>query len=219
MKKFYGEPSTLDLCHRQGGDQVVIRLSSSEGVHQEDPLGPALFCAAIHPSLCAVSHRWGNVTVLAYLDDVYLVGPTTSLEGVLDHLKSSLSKAGLVICDQKCELYSPSSTNGNFSIPVSSDGATILGTPMGTSAFVQSKCVEIAETGEHLLSEIVNLIVNLKDRQCSMLILRHCHVPRLTYLARQVPRQDLAKAANIHDNMPRSSFANIISLPHLDDIK
>ena len=86
---------------------------------------------------------------------------------------------------------------------------------MGTSAFVQSKCVEIAETGEHLLSEIVNL----KDRQCSMLILHHCHVPRLTYLARQIPPQDLAKAANIHDNMTRSSFANIIGLPHLDDIK
>ena len=86
---------------------------------------------------------------------------------------------------------------------------------MGTSAFVQSKCVEIAETGEHLLSEIVNL----KDRQYSMLILRHCHVPRLTYLARQVPPQDLAKAANIHDNTTRSSFANVIGLPHLDDIK
>ena len=138
------------------------------------------------------------MTVLAYLDDVYLVGPTTSLEGVLDHLKSFLSKAGLVICDQKCELYSPSVTDGNFSIPVSSDGTTILSTPMGTSAFVQSKCVEIAETGEHLLSEIINL----KDRQCLMLILHHCHVPRLTYLARQVPPQDLAKVAN----MTRSSF-------------
>ena len=65
-------------------------LSSSEGVHQGDPLGPALFSATIHPVLCEVLTRHDEVTIFAYWDDVYVVGPTENLKLILEDLKSSL---------------------------------------------------------------------------------------------------------------------------------
>ena len=77
-------------------------------------MGLALFSATIHPVLCEVSTRYDEVTILAYLDDVYVVGPTENLKSVLEDLKSSLLKVGLEICDRKCELYYPSGERCNF---------------------------------------------------------------------------------------------------------
>ena len=50
VKQLYGEPSSLIYVTSKG----VHVLSSSEGVHQGDPLGPALFSATIHPVLCEI---------------------------------------------------------------------------------------------------------------------------------------------------------------------
>ena len=97
---------------------------------------------------------------------------------------------------------------------VAYDGTIILGTPLGNSDFIRSLCIGIAKSGDRLCSELVKL----NDSQSSMLILRHCHVPRLNYLARQIFPVDLQPAANIHDNMTRSSLESIIGYNHLDDI-
>ena len=88
-----------------------------------------------------------------------------------------------------------------------------MGTPIGNSDFIQSRCIDIAKSDDHLCSELVKL----NDSQSSMLILRHC-LPRLNYQARQIFPVDLQAAANIHDNMTRSSFESIIGYNHLDDI-
>ena len=45
------------------------------------------------------------------------------------------------------------------------------------SEFVCSQCVDIAKSGEELCCELAKL----NNQQSSMLILHHCHVPRLTY--------------------------------------
>ena len=50
VKQLYGEPSSLIYVTSKG----VHVLSSSEGVHQGDPLGPALFSVTIHPVLCEI---------------------------------------------------------------------------------------------------------------------------------------------------------------------
>ena len=59
--------------------------------------------------------------------------------------------------------------------------------------------------------------MKLNNRQSSMLILRHCHIPRLNYLARQVFPCDLEGAGVIHDEMTKTSFMGIIGFSHLDD--
>ena len=69
----------------------VARLSSSQGVHQGDPLGPALFSAAIQPIVSKMSLERSDVVILAYLDDIYVVGPANALEQVLCDFKVLLS--------------------------------------------------------------------------------------------------------------------------------
>ena len=116
-----GELSTL-IYVTEGRVEL---LTSSQGVHQGDPLGAALFSVAIHPILCQVVERHNSVTILAYLDDIYAVGPTQSLQDVLDDLKTSLSSVDLKICDKKCELYCPCGHTCDFPTSVSHDGMII----------------------------------------------------------------------------------------------
>ena len=60
------------LIYLQRSHPVI--LSTQEGVHQGDPLGPALFSIAMQPILEDLQSHNKEVTILTYLDDVYLLG-------------------------------------------------------------------------------------------------------------------------------------------------
>ena len=72
----------------QGTSSVFLSLE--KGVHQGDPLGPALFATAIHPVLKELQRRYPRIHLLAYLDDVFLLGSSGVLSAFHD-LKNSLS--------------------------------------------------------------------------------------------------------------------------------
>ena len=102
---------------------------------------------------------------------------------VLSDIKASFEKINLAICNRKCELYCPSgSIDSQVEIPVVIDGTEILGTPIGSPSYVESKCVEISKSGQDLCTKLTEL----DDSQSALLLLRHCHVPRINHLARSV---------------------------------
>ena len=88
----YSTPSTLFY----GSDTI----SSEEGVQQGDPLGPLLFCLALHPILteCKAELRAG------YLDDITLGGDVNLIGDEVDMLKTRALKIGLALNENKCEL-------------------------------------------------------------------------------------------------------------------
>ena len=85
----YTSPSTLRL----GSD---IMIQSEEGVQQEDPLGPALFCLAMHPLFvhCSTELKVG------YLDDVTLGGEVKQLADELVKFRAGAEKLGLTEWEQ-----------------------------------------------------------------------------------------------------------------------
>ena len=68
--QMYGKPSSLVFMW---GSSTVI-IPSEEGVHQGDLLGPVLFATAIHPVLTKIQKSHSQVSVLAYLNEVFLLG-------------------------------------------------------------------------------------------------------------------------------------------------
>ena len=99
----------------------------------------------------------------------------------------------------------------SFPIPVSVCGTEILGIPVGREQFVTEKCVKVAESSQELCSKLADL----NDPQCSSLILRHCHVPRLNHLARAIRPYRLAV---VHDNT-RATYVDIIHLRMISGLK
>ena len=78
-------------------DTGVKLLSSEEGVHQGDPLGPALVALGMHDSICRLQADHPEVVVLAYLDDVFILGEDSSALNAFESLKSSFSGIHLVV--------------------------------------------------------------------------------------------------------------------------
>ena len=81
----YGVPSSL--IYTKGEEPVL--LLSQQGVHQGDPLGPALFLLVIHTILNDVQAENLEVVILAYLDDVMILGPPLDVLNAFYDLKSS----------------------------------------------------------------------------------------------------------------------------------
>ena len=210
FEQMYGNSSPL--VYVKGKETVII--SSEEGVHQGDPLGPVLFALGIHPTITKIQADYPEIVVLAYLDDIFLLGNEGPVLDSFANLKLSLAEeSGLLIADQKCQIYSPGSTEILAPFPRAVEGSVLLGTPIGRFDFVASQCIEFAKSGSLLCQEIVSL----DDPQSSMLLLRHCHTTRMNHLTRTVPPSLLKPAATIHDSITHASFSHIIGVTNTSE--
>ena len=211
-QQMYGGFSSL--VYMQGSTPVII--SSEEGVHQGDPLGPALFAIAIHQCLTNLQSSYSKIRVLSYLDDVFLMGDPDTVLDAFRSLRESFSKINLEIAKSKCEIFSPADSiliPDSEGLPVSHNGSIFLGTPVGTPAFISSSCLEFAQSGDLLCEELTNL----DDIQSSILLLRFCHVPRLNHLARTVAPVFFENAAAAHDLQTRMAFTHLIGDQGIND--
>ena len=114
-----------------------------------------MFSTAIHPILVNIQKENPKIRVLAYLDDVFLLGPPIEVLFALENFRADFITIQLEIADHKCEIYSPtplsSQVSSQTTIPIIYSGSTILGIPIGIIQFIQECCVETAKSGDNLL--------------------------------------------------------------------
>ena len=88
VKMFYGAPSQY-IWHSATGEAHII--SQAEGGEQGDPLMPALFSLGQRAALRTMQqHLLPNESLLAFLDDVYVVVPPNRVRPVYDTLAHTL---------------------------------------------------------------------------------------------------------------------------------
>ena len=100
-----------DYCYRVPGHLVIgdKLLQSARGVQQGDPLGPALFAAAIHPKICEAkrkveSEMLGGIDFsVFYLDDGIIAGTDEAVARFCDLLMQGFQDIGLE--DLSARLY------------------------------------------------------------------------------------------------------------------
>ena len=209
FRRMYGHSGSLVFAT----DSEHVILSSEEGVHQGDPLGPFLFAVGIHDLVSRVQAEHPEAVVLAYLDDVFIIGPESVSADAFDQLKSLFGAIHLVVADYKCEIFARRSASSDLQLPRRSDGTVILGSPIGNEAFVSEKCLLFASQGK----ELCDKITTLEDPQCALLLLRHCHATRLNHLGRTISSTALHSAASLHDDLSKSTFMSSLLLSHLSD--
>ena len=198
-----------------GGHDTHL-LTSQEGVHQGDPLGPALFSVTLHPFILDVQRKHPTIQVLAYLDDIFLVGPLDGVLSGLDDMTSDLQQIGLTVAIEKCEMFCNDQTTASKlaqSFRVVTSGTHILGSPIGHPDYIKESCLEIARSGQNLCNELVSL----DDPQSGMLLLRYCHVSRMNHVARTVFPSLLNNAACLHDQLTRGTFQRLVRCHDITD--
>ncbi|KAL0227277.1 hypothetical protein P9112_014601 [Eukaryota sp. TZLM1-RC] len=83
-------------------------LKSSSGVKQGAPLGPLLFCSAIHKTLNIIKQKYPSIKIVAYMDDIPLIGSFDLLELVAQEIADSYEDIGLHLNASNCLLIGSS---------------------------------------------------------------------------------------------------------------
>jgi len=207
VNMFYAGPSQY-IWHSATGEAHII--SQAEGGEQGDPLMPALFSLGQRSALRTIQDQLlPNESLLAFLDDLYVVVPPHRVRPVYDVLAHTLqSHARIQLNRGKTRVWNAAGIPppniqelgedvwvGNPNLPETSRGLTVLGAPIGSGAFVQHQLRQANQQHQHLLDRIPHL----EDLQASWLLLLFCASPRCTYLLRMCPPHITAEFANNHD--------------------
>jgi hypothetical protein len=145
VAQFYVDTPSL-FFRRDTGESDV--LDSVSGPQQGDPFGPFLFSLAIHDVIIDISRRFPRVKLLAYLDDIFLLGEATDVAAAFRQLRAGLVGVNLEIRADKCKVYAPAGPDADLdpltvdvdaddeesqpmSLPVAEGGCIVLGVPLG----------------------------------------------------------------------------------------
>ena len=223
LNMFYGAPSHY-IWHSATGEAHII--SQAEGGEQGDPLMPALFSLVQRSALQTIQeHLLPNESLLAFLDDVYVVVPPHRVRPVYDVLAHTLhSQARIQLNRGKTRVWNAAGIEppnvqelgedvwvGNQHLPDTSQGITVLGAPIGSGAFVQNQLRQANQQHQHLLDRIPHL----EDLQASWLLLLFCASPRCTYLLRMCPPHITAEFANNHDFAVAACLRRLLAVDEL----
>ena len=223
VKMFYGAPSQY-IWHSATGEAHII--SQAEGGEQGDPLMPALFSLGQRAALRTMQqHLLPNESLLAFLDDVYVVVPPNRVRPVYDTLAHTLqSQASIQLNQGKTRAWNAAGIEppnirdlgedvwvGNPNLPATSQGMTVLGAPIGSAAFVQHQLQQANQQHQHLLDRIPHL----EDLQASWLLWLYCASPRCTYLLRMCSPNVTTEFANNHDFAVAACLRRLLAVDDL----
>lgn len=123
-------------------------VDATSGVRQGDPLGPLFFAMALQPVLREVATKEPQVDIVAYLDDVSLIGPRERVEAALLLLTELARRIGLRVNAMKSRLFEQHS-----------DELVVVGTPLGSCEFVAAYLAEMFQEQTAVLEQIVHFDV------------------------------------------------------------
>jgi len=181
----YGAPSDLAVGQADG---PPLRLQSSSGCRQGDPLGPLLFSVATQHILeeLMTAFKDQGLFAVAFLDDVSLIGPPEVLHAAVQAYRHKTAAVGLTLQQAKSGLYSPSPAAAAAAaalthIPLHAEGITVVGSALGTADYMARHCDTTVDKALEWHKRLLALETPL---QTSILLMRKSGAARVPHLAR-----------------------------------
>ena len=200
----------------RGEDGQPVVIPSSEGVRQGAPTSPALFAIALQDTLLEVASDI-DAAIVAYLDDVYIIGSVDSACAVYQRLKAAAADMGLATAAHKCAVFSllPGLANDvaeATGIPAAADGLTVLGTPVGEAQWELLQLRATADRAADWLSALMALQLAAHHK---LVLLLRAGWSRTSYLARTSrPSASGLVLPQAHDELC-ASVAKLAGVPSL----
>ena len=175
-------------------DQLAVPGAPNlRSTRQRDSLGPLLFMAGLLPALQSLREEFPpTVTILAYFDDLLVVGRPDDVLAALSGVAEALARVGLDLNKNKCKLLA---TLANLSIPQraafaahgippAADHLEFLGAMIGPPERVAGFLDHKLHTFQAIASTITSARARGLPTHGLYKILRYCAVPSVVHLFR-----------------------------------
>jgi hypothetical protein len=184
-----------------------------------------LFALAIHPIIARVQRQMAGrgVYILAYLDDLYVLGPPDAAAEATRKLRAELLAINLRFNEDKCEAWSPSGHYGalviadadGFKLVAKPAGIKVLGLFIGESASERNlHALKNAEKAKSLANKLSHLVDFAKAgfHSYALQLLLLCAAPSPNYVLRASRPADAQATAEAADEMLVSAFGAITGI-------
>ena len=224
VAQFYLHDGPLFVYDEKPED--TLRLLSKSGTRQGDPLGPLLFAIAIHAALLRVQEKYRErgIIIMAYLDDIYVLGPPAATKAAYAELRAELEERNLR-CSQspgKCWAWSPSGAYGTL-LDADATGFKLercdcpkaLGIHFGNGAAEKHVAkVKDASKAKSLAHKVAALrtFARAGFHSHALLLLLCCAAPSINYMLRCGRPADTEAAAEAADELLTETLAEITSI-------
>ena len=200
----YGSPSVL-----RESLASEVQILSSTGVRQGDPLGPMYFCLGMAKTLRALREAYPQAHLLSFFDDMYLIGPTTTILEAATNLSGRLLPLGIHLNESKYKLFASQDTlEAHQEVPLdirSSDGLKVAGIPLGTQEFVQAQLASQHEDQ----TRILELVESLPSPE-AFVLLKSSVATRPIYFIRGLQPLATSEYTSNFDMAIRSTLSKIV---------
>ncbi|KAL0226181.1 hypothetical protein P9112_013505 [Eukaryota sp. TZLM1-RC] len=190
-------------------------LKSSSGVKQGDPLGPLLFCLAIHKTLNIIKQKYPSIKIVAYMDDISFIGSFELLELVAQEIADSYENIGLHLNASKCLLIGSSAQYlviNDSIVPLSnysSDAFKFLGCWLGIVPQIHNELQVILEKMKIELDSISSLDI---EKHIKFFMLKIGYTGRITHILRSCAPSIALDFCRSFNSLRTEFFADLLDV-------
>jgi hypothetical protein len=208
----YSQPSKVFFRGMAPGEHLDI----TTGVKQGDPIATFCFCITLQAVLQSATDAHPEAHVIAFADDVHIVGPALAAKSAFATLIQKAQQKGLQPSLRKCTAFSvtPSASQAiaaSLSIQHAAYGVVACGTPIGSPEYVKAFVQEKAHQATTLIDKLVVLPVS---SQTKWILLHRSLQRKLNHLKFTVPWHILQHSLRSFEESVASAALHILDLQH-----
>jgi hypothetical protein len=180
--------------------------NSTTGVRQGDVLGPLFFAIGLHPLILELKERFPEIIILAYLDDITLMGNKSDLVEAFQFLRDRSARLGLQVNEEKSFLFSGSAPLAGAGVTYTNQGIMVLGSPVGPEAYVASHFAVSVEEMTACLDKLGTYSPDI-----GYTILRSCIVCRPSFLFKSILPSEVNDHASFFDRKVTNALGRMLN--------